>query len=289
MEGLLTPVSTSYTDKREEHALVEVKETEKTLSKPSFKASSPAQALEILRSEPHHESLISTLRYLREDNSDFSITTPSPLAAQLVHALVSDVVPNYWNVLFEGKKSQRRKLAKSKNASDLELLLSCLRSVTGLNALLLSIKELNQLSKESKKAVGGPNIQDRLTILLQVITELIQCDETLEIISDNIWNSSLPASKQKSLWNEVLSIVGSGKILGLAAEAEDVIGELSKKFGEKYWIADGIAYSAWLARNIAHWATSLREESGNGWKCCGELLCKAFRLGYSGNFSMLEC
>lgn len=281
MDDLLTPVSTSHADKREEAALVEVKEPQKASSKSSSKASTPGDALEILKNEPDHESLISTLRYLIQDSSDFSFASPSPLVAQLVHVLVSDTVPNYWNLLYEGKKPNRKR-AQSKHASELELLLSCLRSVTGLNALLLSVKQLIQQSKEAKKTFGGPNIQDRLTILLQVLTELLHGDETIEEISNTLWNSTGLLLKQKALWNEFLSTVGSGKILGLAAEAEDVISELSKKIPQKYWIADGSAYSSWLARNITHWAKSLPEESENGWKCCGELLCKAFRLGYSG-------
>jgi telomere length regulation protein len=281
MDGLLAPVSTSYTDKKEGAALVEIKEPQKSSSRAFAKASTPAEALEILKSEPDYGSLISTLQYLRMVSSDFSIYSPSPLAAQLVHVLVSDIVPNYWNPLYESKKPNRKR-AKSKNTPDLELVLSCLRSVTGLNALLLSVKQFLQLSKESKKAFGGPSIQDRLTILLQVLTELIYDDDTVEKISDTLWSSTAPQSKQKAIWNELLSIVGSGKILGLAAEAEDVISQLDKKIPEKYWIAEGSAYSSWLARNITHWAKNLLEESKSGWKCCGELLCKAFRLGYSG-------
>jgi telomere length regulation protein len=284
MEGLLTPVSTSYTDKREEDALVEIQKPEKALCKPSFKASTPSEALEVLKNEPDHESLISTLRLLREDDSEFSIFSPSPLGAQLVHILVSDILPNYWNVLVEpDKTSNGRKRAKSKETSDLELLLSCLRSVTGLNALLLSFKQFIQQSKEAKKAVGGSSIHDVLSILLQVLADLIQGDETVEEISNSILNSTVPPVKQKAIWNEFLSIVGSGKIPGLAAEAEDVISELSKNIGEKHWIADGRAYSAWLARSITHWVRTLPAESVVEWKCCGELLCKAFRLGYSGN------
>ncbi|KAG0650805.1 DNA replication checkpoint tel2 [Hyphodiscus hymeniophilus] len=282
MESLLATVSTSYTDKREEEdaALVEVKQPRKA-PKLSFKATTPAEALEILKNEPDHDSLISTLRYLGPNSSDFSITSPSPLAAQLAHTLVSDIVPNYWNLLYERKTPQERQ-AKTKAVSDLELLLACLRSVTGLNALLLVIKQLIQRSQESKTAIGGPNIQDRLTILLQVLTELIDGDETIGKLSNALWNSNVPQPKQKAIWNELLSIVGSGKIPGLAAEAEDVIGESSKKISEKYWIANGSAYSTWLARNITLWARSLPKKPENGWKCCGELLCKAFRLGHSG-------
>jgi telomere length regulation protein len=281
VDGLLAPVSTSYTEKLVEVALVKVKVPQKA-PQPS-KASTPAEALEILKSEPDHESLVSTLRYLRQEGADFIIAAPSPLTAQLVHVLVSDVIPNYWVLLYEAKKPNNRKQAKSKQISDLELLLSCLRSVTGLNALLLSMKQFIQQSKESRKTVGGPNIQDRLTILLQVLSEVIHGDDTVKQISSSLWNSTAPQSKQKNLWNELLGILGSGKIPGLAAEAEDVINELSEGIPDKFWIADGTAYCSWLARNITYWAGYIPGRTKEStWKCCGELLCKAFRLGNSG-------
>jgi telomere length regulation protein len=284
MDGLLTPVITSCKPaaQREEDLLIEVKKRDKPPFKSFSKASNPEEALEILKNEPDHESLISTLRYLNEHISDFSLISPSPLAAQLVHVLVSDIIPNYWSLFHDGTKPSKQ--VKGKQLSDLELLLSCIRSITGLNAILLSIKQLIQQSKDTKKTVGGPNIYEVLTILLQVLTEVIQSDDSVQKISNSIWDTVLPTPKQKALWNEFLNIVGSGKILGLAAEAEDVANELSKKVGEKYWIAEGSSYTAWLSRSISHFVRSLPLDSENGYKCSGDLLGKAFRLGHTGKF-----
>lgn len=281
MEALLTPLSTFYRA-RTDRVLTKAEQPDNSFLTHRFKVSSTSEALEILKSEPDRDTLTSVLHFLKKDSSDFSITSPSPLAAQLVHVLVSDIVPNYWHLpLASGNPSSGRAQPKWKK-TDNELLISCLRSVTGLNALLLSLKQLIQRSKEAKNAVGGRNFQDHLTILLQVLTELIQKEETAEEISNSIWNSTVSSLKQKALWNEFLSIIGSGKLLGLAAEAEDLINMLSKKIGPKNWIADGSSYSSWLARNITYWAKALPVESDIGWKCCSELLCKAFRLGHSG-------
>jgi telomere length regulation protein len=144
MESFLTPVSTSYKSPGRplENELVEVRKPLEVISKPTSKAATPAEALEILRNEPDYETLISTLRYLTKDNSDFNITSPSPLAAQLVHVIVANIVPNYWNVFQESHSGVKaRKQGLSKTASDLEVLLFCLRSVTGLNAILLNLKQ----------------------------------------------------------------------------------------------------------------------------------------------------
>jgi len=70
--------------------------------------------------------------------------------------------------------------------------------------------------------------------------------------------------------------------LGIAAEAEDVINGLSKKVGEKHWIADGSPYSSWLALNLTHWIKKLPADVEDAWKCCGELISKSFRLGHTG-------
>jgi len=286
MDGLLTPVSASHKsrDKKEEAILLEVSKASKPITKPIFQASNPAEALEILKNEPDYETLTSTLRFLGTVIPDFSITSPSPNASQLVHVLVSEILPNYWNVLYEPdtRKSKEGRQRKKSPQPDLELLLTCLRSVPGLNAVLLSLKRHIQVSREAKKAMGHPNVQDTLTILLQVLSALLEGDQTVMKVWTATWGSSDLPQKQKIVWNEFLGLVGGGKILGTAAEAEDVVNDLSQKIGDKFWTANGSLYSSWLARNISYWAASLPPDSENGWKCCSELLTKSFRLGYAG-------
>ncbi|KAI9053741.1 hypothetical protein LZ554_002692 [Drepanopeziza brunnea f. sp. 'monogermtubi'] len=284
MESLLTPVSTSYkTSTRDTgDALVETPKAAQARPRPTLQASTPAEALEILRNEPDHDNLINTLRFLGKSSPDFDITSPSPLAAQLVHILVSDTVPNYWDVLQNsqnGKSSGSRNSARS--SPELEILLSCLRSVTGLNAVLLSLKQQIQKSKESKKAVGGPKIEDILAIVLQLLQRLLQGVKTVSVIWNSIFNTVDSPSKQKAIWNDLLGLVSGGKILGTAAEAEDAINDLSKKIGERHWVADGTLYIRWLSENIIYWAKNLPTESENGWKNCAELLSKGFRLGHT--------
>lgn len=294
MDGLLTPVSISYKTSglKEEDALVETRPPPpEAISKPSFQASTPNEALDILRSEPDFESLALTLRYLCGNESTFDIRSPNPLAAQLVRVLVSYVVPNYWTVLQgqqDVKKSRRQKKESSRRKSELELVLRCLRSVTGLNAILLRLKEFIQLSKETRKAIGGPNVPENLKILLQVLTELVKEEDTVEDIWNSISNTSDSLGKQKALWNEALVLMGSGKILGVSAEAEDIIIENNKDVDRRSWLADGILYSSWLGRNITHWANALPSDSENGWRSCSELLGKAFRLGYTGKKEYLN-
>jgi len=282
-------VSTSYKKQgeRPDELLIEIQEPAKTLPKLSSKATNPIEALEILRNEPDYESLVATLNYLIHD-SNFSLKSPSPLTAQLVHILVSETIPTYWGVIRNSQKVRRNPGAKK--ISDSQLLLSCLRNIAGLNAVLLSIKQYIQKSRETKKDIGSSNINDILTSLLQVLSNLLVGDSSVEEVSDGIWNAPDNSLRKKTMWNEFLGVIGGGKIIGLSAEAEDVLNSLDKKFGEKFWIADGALYTKWLARNISRWAQALQHDNKQGWKLCTELLSRSFSLGHTGMdlFELLE-
>lgn len=285
MESLLTPVSTSYNapTKGIGDALVEVSPAPAARKKPTYQASTPAEALEILRNEPDYEELLTTLHFIKQSGRDFDITSPSPLAAQLVHTIASDTVPTYWHVLqssTSGTKVGSRN--GNRSSSGLKLLLYCLRSVTGLNAVLLSLKQQIQKSKDPKKAVGGPKIEDILLIYLQLLQALLRGEDTVSVIWNSVCNTSDNPSRQKAIWNEFLGLVGGSKILGIAAEAEDVINGHITKIGDRHWVADGILYSQWISQNIVHWAKAISAESIIGWKDCAELLSKSFRLGHTG-------
>lgn len=285
MEGLLTPVSTTYKtgEKETEDALVEVPKAPESRSKLLSHATTPIEALEVIRNEPDHDSLISALKYLTQSGQHFDITKPSAVAAQLVHTLVSDTVPNYWNILKDSEVGSKKNSKQSwRHSSELRLLLLCLRSVTGLNAILLSLKQHIQKSKESKKAVGGPKVEDVLAINLDLLQTLLEGDRIVLTIWNSICKTSDTQSKQKAVWSEFLGLVGTGKLLGVVAEAEDVVNDLRKKIGKRHWVADGTLYSVWLSLNITKWIKSLALDAENGWKNCSELLSKSLRLGHTG-------
>jgi telomere length regulation protein len=235
-----------------------------------------------LKNEPDYDSLISTLRFLLQTNVEFNIASPSPEVAQVVHVLVSETVPNYWDVL---RKSPQKKSPKHGNLwldSDLGLLVSCLRSVTGLNAILLGLKQHTRQSKETKKSLGGSNTQGVVTVLLQVLQATLEGNKTINIIWESIYGSFEPTAKENALWQEFMSLIGGGKVLSISAEAEDVINSVSTSIGEKHWVANGSRYSLWLARNISSWANALGVDSDIGFTNCSLLLGKSLRLGHTG-------
>lgn len=281
----MNPVSTSYNARKE--VLIEISKSETTpelvsKSPSSITASTPEEALEILKNEPDYTLLSSTLKFLNQRASNFRIETPGAISSQLVHILVSESILNYWTVFAQSENSKRKApRTNGKSLSDLDLLLSCLRSVLGLNAILLSLKQQIQASKENKKQVGGQGISEILAILLQVLETLLKGDDVFQTVWEATWNTAEPLHKRKALWNEFLGLLG-GKVLGVAAEAENVLNELSKKSVQRHWIADGSLYAAWVAGNISNWSTTLPVSQDDGWKACSEVLSKSLRLGHTG-------
>lgn len=296
MAGLLTPVSTSYKTPNQEAEifLAEVSTLKTSVPKNDRRSTrtircpaSPAEALETLRSEPDYDSLISTLSYLKSSETGFSITLPSSLSAQLVHVLVSETAPTYWNVLQTPQNSKNASKQKHLPISTgLNSLLSCLRSVMGLSAVLLALRGLVQKSKESEKSVRGQSIQVTLSVLLDLLAAILEGDRTIELISQTIWNTSGSSPNQKTLWHDFLSLTSS-KILSTAAETEDIINGLDRKIREKLWISEGRLYADWLACNIGQWAHSLARNVQSDWNLCSETLSKSFRLGHTGKIKTI--
>ncbi len=245
---------------------------------------SPESCLETLRQEPDYQSLTSTLRLLARDQiqdaSSFSIRKPSPLSAQLVQVLVSEIVPNYWAILKEG--SGRVK------SSPLQLLLSCLRSITGINAILVRLKALIQEAKsEATGKVKRPDIALNLDILLDLLSRLINGDACVA----DIWKFATEGlgsqAKLRPVTQEILSIFGSGRIVSLAAEAESVARAESLKGAteEGFWPADGLQYIKWLGQNIVKGA--LQEAVQEYIKFLSDLFAKSLKIGHPGKTSSL--
>lgn len=288
---LLTPVSTTYLRSKNdaEPLLTEVKPTKraKDVAFPS-KISSADEALEVLRSQPDYDALAAVLRYLTLDApapGAFQLRVPSPKGAAIVHVLVTEIVPNYWTLLQEGSTNAGAGAASSR-PDDVELLLRCLRSVTGLNAVTAHVTALLQESKAGSSESKRPDIKLNLGVFLDVLAALLSGDDSIR----NIWTCSTAkladATLKKVQSQHLVSLIGSGRILSTAAEASSVVGkdELS---ADARWISDGVELSRWIGRNLASWAKLQPAEDDLSF--CFDMLQRAMRLGYPGRFSPCVC
>jgi telomere length regulation protein len=249
-------------------------------AKPKYGHKAPAtpeDALETLRHEPDYDSLIAVLTFLsrhKPDGSRFpSIKLPSPLSAQLVQVLVSEIVPNYWTLLLED--------AHQTKDSGLRLLLYCLTSITGVNAILVRLRALIQEAKsETTSKTKRPDVSINLGILLDLLCRLLQGDGWLLDAYRAATAGTDGSARVKPRVQEIVATFGSGRIISHAAEAEEVAKANGSNKISDIWLADSSQYLHWLGRNIAKLISSglAPEET----KSVASLFAKALHLGHSG-------
>ncbi|KAI1118966.1 telomere length regulation protein [Nemania sp. NC0429] len=239
------------------------------VSRAEFKGASPEEALVTLKNQPGHDTLLAVLGYLHrgaKDEHGFDIRTPGPLGAQIIHVLVTEIVPNYWTVLQES--SERRSI---------NLLLICLRSLSGINATLTYIRSLTREAKSQPKDLNHSHVIFNLTYALSLLASILDEHGELMDLWDHVASVSDPA-RARLLGHEFLSLFTGGKIVALSAEAEDICRQAGRPT-EHIWIADNKQYINWLARNQIRWAKSRCGEES--FTTCAELGARAMKLGHA--------
>ncbi|KAL2161610.1 hypothetical protein VTH06DRAFT_8172 [Thermothelomyces fergusii] len=239
----------------------------------------PKEALDILRQEPDYDSLISVLNFLSRHETDGSpfIKLPGPLSAQLVQVLVAEIAPNYWALLVEDAHQSRA-------SSGLRLLLYCLSSSTGVNAVTVTLRSLVQDAKsEAAAGTRRPDLSLNLGILLDLLCRVLQGDGWLLEAYRLATGGQEPPARVKPKVQAIVSQFGGGRIVSVAAEAEDILRKNpSSKRVENIWPASSLEYSQWLGRNIVKVVAS--DQNADAVKFASDLLAKALHLGH---FEML--
>ncbi|KAI0176038.1 telomere length regulation protein-domain-containing protein [Hypoxylon sp. FL1284] len=275
MDQLFTPVSQTYRKTTEHEELLKPSipsTTPLTETRVEFHGSSPEQALEALRSQPSYGTLISILKYLQQGlqgKHAFDIRKPHAQSAQIIHVLVTEIVPNYWAVLREASTGPDRQ--------DVELLVSCLRSLPGINALLTYLRVLIKETKTDPKALKNSHVIFNLSFTLELLSKLLYTDTDLPAIWDGI-SSSENSAQVRPMRHEFISVFTNGKIVSLSAEAEDLCRQ-ANQLKHDVWMSNARPYLSWLGRNVVEWARSgaLEDEL----KLCAEISARAGRLGSS--------
>ncbi|KUI66913.1 DNA replication checkpoint protein tel2 [Cytospora mali] len=274
MEELLSPVGRTYL-KSEDTGKTLIQETktnsQKAMSTSNPKLSSIDDVIDVLRNEPDYDALISALRYLFKavgGGGQFMSGAPGPQTARVIQILVTEIVPNYWTLLKESSMGN--------DTSDVAFLLDSLRSLAGLNAILLRLRTLTQEQKSETADVKRSDIVLNLNILLELLCEVLDGSDRIS----QLWTSTSANSdsmRKRILSREFVNVIGGGRIISLSAEADALVPQEAK--GKIVWIADGVEYSKWLARNVVSWPK--RASSPEEMKLAADLLSKAMHLGYS--------
>lgn len=278
MDDFFTPVSTTYTKSKDVKRQTKVSDdTSPALKNRTSAISNPEDALEALKAQPDYDTLVTALKYLsssRSTGESFDIHTPSPKSAQITQVLVTEIAPNYWPLFREGSlggsKSQGDK-------TDINLFLECLRSLAGLNVVLLRLRALVQ---EIKSGQGGPKRPDlalNINLVLELLCALLEGSDSVRSIWSRATTRQDVSSKGHHATHELVSLLARGKVVALAAEAGALAGESRSS---AVWVSDGQEYSRWLALSIASWVNV--NVSDEELKVCGELLVRSLSLGYPG-------
>lgn len=109
---------------------------------------------------------------------------------------------------------------------------------------------------------------------------------SLSDILQGLWETSevTQLAESEKYWRELVSLVTSGKIISVAAQADEVL-SVGTNLHAKKWTGDGHEYAKWLGRGIAILAARAKASMPG----LADLLGKSFSLGYSGNSRWLLC
>lgn len=281
MDGFLTQVSrTNRNHKSNEQpafslASEPIKPKANTSRPHDFRGSGPEEAVDVLKSQPGYEILLSVLHWTvagTKGGHSFNVLQPGPQSARLVHNLVTEIVPNYWTVIRDASTNQ-------KGTRDVDTLSVCLSSITGLNAILAFIRALLQEAKRDPKSHALYNIG----FLLDLLCYLLQPPDQVHELWRTVCKTEDSQAKRRILQHEFTSLLAGSKIVSLAAEAEVAL-QQADKLERPSWVADGKKYVQWLGNAIVGWCQCAPDERDGQIQVCAGLLARALKLGYTGQW-----
>ena len=281
MEPLLTPVKTSTNAaKPDPEFLVDVNPDHQKRNVTACE--SIDDAILILKSKPSLESLQSTLDWLetcfsKDDAS--SIKVPNSKSAQVIYVLVHEIVPSYWGVLCDARSSSHSSVRKS--------LVRCLSSI---NAISIITNRLSLLLKdhEAQTRPFKSGKKEEISDICSLLSLILEKNRVIYHIWQDLGSLISDSNKRSLLWRETLSLLAAGRILALAAQAEDVDRETGANIRVESWLANGPRYAAWLGDNIEYMLRHIVGTSDKSWKEAAQLLSKALTLGYTGELKSID-
>ncbi|KAH0007323.1 hypothetical protein KCU78_g11831, partial [Aureobasidium melanogenum] len=268
MGDFLTAVSTvslrsnPITNKLIVEEVVAERPTPRTVRK---SPASPDEALHILRSSPDQDALHDLLLFLSQpsqQSAGFDIKIPTPSSAKLVNELINTTLPDFW-----GSDDQTN-----------VLLLDCLRSVAGIGGILAKLRSTVSKYQSARRGVQGSESTQPLSDLISILSQLLCSDHLAENVYDDINTLVESQPKRTLLWKELLTLVGTGKIVASAAEAEDTVKSAGGQL-EPSWLSNGSRYSAWLGRNVCTMLHKVSKDTSTC-KAAAQLCGKALGIGY---------
>ena len=202
----------------------------------------------------------------------FDIRKPSPQSAQVVHVLVTEIVPNYWTLLKESSANQ-------KTSQPLDLLIISLQSIGGLNATLTYIRALLQEARRDPKGLKHSPATPSFAPLLGLVACILKHNASIQSIWQAVSSTEDNAGMIRALGQDFVSLIAGGKVISLAAETEDVLHEAGM-LEEPSWVANSKLYAEWLGNDLVDWTRS--NPAAGDLKMIADLTGRGLKLGHSG-------
>lgn len=271
MADFLTAVSTKKVNNSNEPFIQEVKSL--NAQENAVTIDSAESALRALKNQPSRGALNNVLDYFTTER--FSLLLPDPLNASIAHQLVNDTVPNYWRSIKGSKEA--KKIGK------------ILRNPTSLGHIVTRLRSLIADSRQRKKPGEERNTAEHVSDALKVLELILHGDDTSFLILQDVFSFGKNAIQKKLIWKEYLAQAASGRLLSIAAEAEDVLKKSEGVSRASSWLADGKRYAEWLGRNLAVLLVRC-SESEDYLTAIVEFCSKALGLGYTGmSINLIFC
>ena len=250
------------------------------------KVADPEDALNILKNGPGADDLFMILGYLRDTSSKkdgFNIHVPEPRTTQIVHVLVNDIIPSYWSTFNEEfPKSSSSRRSDSVKAS----LIESLRSLPGIGSIIARLKLLIPEARKDKTRQVA--VDETLDALQEVLGKYTLTDD----VRTGAVYYAQDQTKRTLFWKEVVNLRASGRIIAIAAEAEDSIKDSRSPLSTR-WIASGPQYAAWLGRQVGDALLFLTTglgpgEAKNAEKMLAQCTGRSLNMGYPSMLSNLK-
>lgn len=280
MDELLVPLKTTKTqsspgDNVESYFL----ETKRKSPKSSHgEIRSPEHALEILRSRPQQEDLRAVLNWLHPSNSSnngFDVHGQTLQASQIIHTLVNDVLPDYWSLLSSEQNEQSRRTRDNmilimSNVSGISILTSRLKTLIGQK----EAPEENRLVRDSGRA-------EALASAISMLESILKPKDVVYAIWSRLCGSP-DLARRWLLWKELVTLLGSGRVLSTTSEADAILEESSDNIRERSNLSDGSRYCFWLGYNLNRMLIFPSVDDNDTRKACIQMLERALTLGHVG-------
>jgi len=216
-----------------------------------------AAIVQTLTSQPSEEQLLQALKQFKPWSS-----SPTSSSASVIFTLVNTTVPELWRSLASNTDSKET----------VRLLVECLSSIAGVNALLIRLDGLYTQAQKSSSKSEQTQLQD----VMQILTLILEGNKfsPAEVISQ----CRQDKGKGRFLFNEYMTLVGGSRILNAVPKVA-----ASMENEGNNWIAEGKAYSRWLGKKTGE-AIILHPDGPE----VDLLLAKSLTLGYPCNSSCLR-